>query len=164
MMGSVKLTRKQTLYGRAAHMIVLTAWFLDKSNASSFASAASRPRFGKSMSVCSGWMPQREMICGISETIDRMASAPSPSELLSRLRWRRRGVNGALTQIRTLWGSGALEVGDLRLLEDGSKRRGALSSNIVEAETAKEGQSRNVAGEQVCQRALTRKANTWELV
>ena len=61
----------------------------------------------------------------------------------------------ALTQMRTLWGSGAPQAGDLCLLEDSSKRRGALSSNIVEAETAKEGQSRNVAGEQVCQRALT---------
>ena len=68
-------------------MTVLTLWFLDKSNASSFASAASRRRCEKLMSVCSGWMPQREVICGISETIDKMASTPSPSELLSRLRW-----------------------------------------------------------------------------
>ena len=80
------LTRKQTLYGRAAHLTVLTLWFLDKSNASSFASAASRLPDEKLMSVCSGWMPQRVMICGISEATDRMASAPSPSELLSTLR------------------------------------------------------------------------------
>ena len=66
-------------------MTVLTVWFLDKSNASSFASAASRPRREKSMSVCSGWRPQRVMIWGISETTDRMASTPLPSELLSRL-------------------------------------------------------------------------------
>ena len=46
--------------------------------------------------------------------------------------------------MRTLWGGGALEGGDLRLLEDGSKRRGAPSSDIVPAETANEGQSRNV--------------------
>ena len=57
-------------------MTVLTLWFLDKSNASSFASAASRLRCEKSMSVCSGWMPQRVMICGISDATDRMASAP----------------------------------------------------------------------------------------
>ena len=80
------LTQKQTLYGRAAHLTVLTLWFLDKSNASSFASAASRHRFEKSMSVCSGWMPQSVMICGISKAEDTIASAPSPSELLSRLR------------------------------------------------------------------------------
>ena len=66
-------------------MSVRTVRFFDKSNASSFASAASRPRFCKSMSVCSGWMPQRVMICGISETVDKMTSTLSPSELLSRL-------------------------------------------------------------------------------
>ena len=53
-------------------MSVLTVRFFDKSNASSFASAASRLRFCKLMSVCSGWMPQRVMICGISETVDKM--------------------------------------------------------------------------------------------
>ena len=37
------------------------------------------------MPVCSGWMPQRVMICGISETVDKMTSTLSPSELLSRL-------------------------------------------------------------------------------
>ena len=89
------LTRKQTLYGRAAHMTVLTAWFLDKSNASSFASAASGPQSEKSMSVCSGWRPQRVMIWGISETTDRMASTPLPSELLSRLRWGKTRCQGA---------------------------------------------------------------------
>ena len=46
---------------------------------------------------------------------------------------------GALTQKRTLSGGGALEDGDHSLLEDGSKRRGALSSNRVPAETASEG-------------------------
>ena len=77
-------------------MTVLTLWFLDKSNASSFASIASRSRCEKSMSICSGWMPQRVMICGISEATDRMASAPSPSELLSRLRWGKARCQGAL--------------------------------------------------------------------
>ena len=62
-------TRKQTLYGRAAHLTVLTVWFLDKSNASSFASAACK--FMRTF-VCPGWMPERLMICGISETTDRM--------------------------------------------------------------------------------------------
>ena len=42
----------------------------------------------------------------------------------------------ALTRKRTLWGGGALEVGDLRLLEDGSERGGALVPNSVAKETA----------------------------
>mgnify|MGYP004282875685 CR=1 FL=1 len=67
-------------------MTVLAVRFFDKSNTSSFASSAPRPRVEKSMSVCSGWMPQSVMICGISEAEDTIASAPSPSELLSRLR------------------------------------------------------------------------------
>ena len=45
----------------------------------------------------------------------------------------------ALTQTRTLCGGGALEVGDLRLLEDGGERRGALVSDVVLPETAKGG-------------------------
>ena len=82
-------------------MTVLTLWFLDKSNASSFTSAASKQydkkRDEKLVPVCSGWMPQRVMICGISEATDRMASAPSPSEFLSRLRWGKVRCQGALT-------------------------------------------------------------------
>ena len=37
-------------------------------------------------------------------------------------------------------GSGALEVGDLRLVEDGSERSDALVSDAVVSETASEGQ------------------------
>ena len=40
---------------------------------------------------------------------------------------------------RTLWGSSALEMGDHRLLEDGSERGGALGSNPVDFKTASEG-------------------------
>jgi hypothetical protein len=40
---------------------------------------------------------------------------------------------------RTLWGSSALEMGDHRLLEDGSERRGALVSDVVAFETARGG-------------------------
>jgi hypothetical protein len=40
---------------------------------------------------------------------------------------------------RTLWGSSALEMGDHRLLEDGSERGGALVSDQVVSETASEG-------------------------
>ena len=40
---------------------------------------------------------------------------------------------------RTLWGSSALEMGDHRLLEDGSECGGALVSDLVASETANEG-------------------------
>ena len=64
---------------------------------------------------------------------------------------REGGVSrGADTKANT-WGSGSLEVGDLRLLEDGSERGGALDSNVIVPETARDG------WEQACQRALTRK-------
>ena len=49
----------------------------------------------------------------------------------------------ALTQNQTLWGGGALEVGDLRLVEDGSERSDALASKVVASETASEGQDGN---------------------
>ena len=46
----------------------------------------------------------------------------------------------ALTQERrTLRGGGALEVGDLRLVENGSERSGSLGSDAVAFETASEG-------------------------
>ena len=41
--------------------------------------------------------------------------------------------------MRTLWGGGALQLGDLRLLEAGSERSGALGSDVVASETASEG-------------------------
>ena len=53
----------------------------------------------------------------------------------------------ALTQKRTLWGGGALQLLDLRLLEDGGERGGALDSDVVAPETASEGQDWN--GERV---------------
>ena len=45
----------------------------------------------------------------------------------------------ALTQKRTLWGHGVLEIGDLSLLEDGSERGGALDSDGIALETARDG-------------------------
>ena len=48
---------------------------------------------------------------------------------------------------RTLWGSSALEMGDHRLLEDGSERGGALVSDVVVEETVSEGWDRD--GERV---------------
>ena len=52
---------------------------------------------------------------------------------------RNQVCQGALTQKQTLWGGGALELLDLRLLEDGGELRGALGSDLVEAETATAG-------------------------
>ena len=46
---------------------------------------------------------------------------------------------GGGTQKQTLRGGGALEVGDLRLIEDGSKRSGALGSDGADTETVREG-------------------------
>ena len=64
----------------------------------------------------------------------------------------------ALTQKRTLSGGGALERGDLRLLEDGSERGGALGSDAVAARL----QAGWWAGErEACQRALTQKRTLW---
>ena len=40
----------------------------------------------------------------------------------------------------TLWGTSAPQVGDHRLVEDGSERNGALVSDVVASETASEGQ------------------------
>ena len=45
----------------------------------------------------------------------------------------------ALTQKRILWGGGALEVGDLCLLEDSSERSDALVSDVAASETASKG-------------------------
>ena len=50
----------------------------------------------------------------------------------------------ALTRKQTHCGGGAPQVGDLRLLEDGYKRGGALGSDVVVEETADEGRSRDV--------------------
>ena len=65
----------------------------------------------------------------------------------------------ALTQNQTLWGGGALEVGDLRLVEDGSERSDALASDVVASETASEGQDGNSERVGVSMGADT-KANT----
>ena len=60
----------------------------------------------------------------------------------------REACQWALTRKRTVWGSGALEVGDLRLLEDGSEcggSGGTLVSDVVAVvETASEGQDGTV--------------------
>ena len=80
------------------------------------------------------------------EDLAASAEAPlSPMRCTPRLqsvgRWQseRQACQWALTQKRTLWGGGALEVGDHRLLEDGSERGGALVSDVVDRDTASEG-------------------------
>ena len=57
----------------------------------------------------------------------------------------------ALTRKRTLWGGGAPEVGDFRLVEDGSQRSGGLSSDVVGSETVSEGWRGGAVREQACQ-------------
>jgi hypothetical protein len=47
----------------------------------------------------------------------------------------------ALTQKQTRWGGGAPQLGDLRFLEDGGERRGALVSDLVAPQTVSEEQS-----------------------
>jgi hypothetical protein len=68
---------------------------------------------------------------------------------------------GALTLKQTLWGGGAPQVSDNRLLEDGSERGGALVSDLVVVETV--GEERSGYGERVgVSMGADRKANTWE--
>ena len=76
----------------------------------------------------------------------------------------------ALTRKRTLWGGGALErgygaslkrlaqLGDLRLLEDGSERGGALISDGVVPQTVSEEQSGYGERAGRCLRALTQES------
>ena len=45
----------------------------------------------------------------------------------------------ALTDRRALWGGGALEGGNLHILEDGSKLNSAMVLDVVVIETAKHG-------------------------
>ena len=46
---------------------------------------------------------------------------------------------GTVKEKRTLKGGGALELLDLRLLEDGSERGGALGSDVIVRDAASEG-------------------------
>ena len=92
----------------------------------------------------------------------RVAAPLGPRLLFRRLRAEESVAGGeecqwALTQTGTLWGGGAPQGGDLRPQggEDSGERGGALDVNSVQPETANEGQSRSVTGEQACQRVLT---------
>ena len=52
---------------------------------------------------------------------------------------RKQLSQGALTLKQTLWGGGALELSDPRLLEDGGERGDALGADAVAPNTASEG-------------------------
>ena len=66
---------------------------------------------------------------------------------------------GADTRANTASGGGAPQVGDLRLLEDGGERGGALVSDMVVVETA--GEERSEYGERVgVSMGIDTKANT----
>ena len=62
-----------------------------------------------------------------------------------------------------LWGGCALQGGNVRLLEDGSERGGALGSDLVESETANKGQSED-GGRVSASTGADRKLNNRELV
>ena len=67
----------------------------------------------------------------------------------------------ALTQMRTVYGGGLPQGGDLRLLEDGGERGDALDSDAVVPDTASEGAGWN--GERVgVSTGADTKANTLE--
>ena len=93
----------------------------------------------------------RRLVIFVSLRMAASAEAPfSPISFHPRLRARggTEMVGGqvcqrALTRERTLWG-GALEVGDLRILEDGGECSGALVSDVVASDTASEGQDGTV--------------------
>ena len=66
---------------------------------------------------------------------------------------------GADMKSNDMWGGGAPQGGDLRLLEDGSERGGALDSDVVVSETAGEWWSKD--GERAAvSRGADTKANT----
>eukprot|EP00964_Phaeocystis_antarctica_P009107 scaffold4936_cov73-Phaeocystis_antarctica.AAC.2 len=55
-------------------------------------------------------------------------------------RLRLRASEGSADTKANTRGGGALEMGDLRRLEDGRERGGALGSDVIASETASEGQ------------------------
>ena len=65
------------------------------------------------------------------------------------------------TKANTLGGDGAPEVLDLRLLEDGGERGGALDSDVVCIETVGEGRSEDGKRAAVSRGALTQKQLFW---
>ena len=60
------------------------------------------------------------------------------------------------------WGGGALEAGDPRLVEDGSKRNGAFSSDLIPTKTVSEG-GQDEKRRKACQWALTEKEHYYRV-
>ena len=98
------------------------------------------------------------MVIFVSLRMAASAEAPSgPMPLPERLRARGRMGNGERVGVSmgadmkaNAWrGSGALEVGDLRLVEDGGECNGTLVSDAVACETASEEKSRELRGRRV---------------
>ena len=82
------------------------------------------------------------------------------AELVARQTAHSGECQWALTEKQTLWGGGALQVGDLRLLEDGGERSGAVGSDLVVVETVNEVWGGD--GERACvSMGVDRKANTF---
>ena len=100
-------------------------------------------------------IPQNSVIVGCSSTTLASRSAASPMIPFLPTLCVTEARKWALTQKRTLLGGGALEGGDLRLLEDASECRGAFVSDVVVKETAKHGRGWGVERAQPCQGALT---------
>ena len=73
---------------------------------------------------------------------------------------RAQAYQWALTRKQTLRGGGALEDGNLRPLEEGSKRNSAIVSDVVARETAQHG--RGWGGERAgMSKGVDTKSNTW---
>jgi len=53
-------------------------------------------------------------------------------------------LSAGIDRKQTLWGGGAPQIGDLRLLEDGGERGGTLISDAIFIEAVSEGQSREL--------------------
>ena len=95
----------------------------------------------------SGAAAHLRLVIFVSSRMAASAVTPlSPMSLNPRLRARGRMGNGERVGVstgadtkRTLGAGGALEVGDHRLLEDGSEHGGALGPEVIAHETARDG-------------------------
>ena len=95
----------------------------------------------------SGAAAHSRLVIFVSLRMAASAAAPSaPMPLPPRLRARvgmgmvrELECQWALTRKQTFSGGGSLQMGDLRLVEDGSQRSGALGFDAVVFETASEG-------------------------
>ena len=73
------------------------------------------------------------------DALDSDAVVPDTASEGAGWNGERVGVSTGADTNATLWGGGALELGDPCLLEDGGERGGALVSDLVAPDTAKGG-------------------------